>query len=156
MFYTLRINLNRKILSLIVLSKLALESIEVDTSAGSVSINFPAASSSSSGSSSSNTGEAYNPGLFDTLPHIRLEGLTEGVVYAMSFFLLSAYIIVFVLYLLNLWPSTDRVSGMIENKTLSLKNLLLFLDSFEYTFLNFNDNLFQIYIRILLGSSKTT
>ena len=107
------------------LSKFALESIEVDTSAGSVSINYPAASSSSSGSSSSNTGEPYNPGLFDTLPHIRLEGLTEGVVYAMSFFLLLAYIIVFISYLLNLWPSTDRVSGMIENKTLSIQNLQL-------------------------------
>lgn len=89
-----------------------LESIEVDTNSGSVSINYPAASSSSSSdSSSSNNEEEYNLGFYYTFPHISLEVLTKEYINVISFLLVSAYVIMFVLSLLNLWPSTERVSG---------------------------------------------
>ena len=84
----------------------------VDTNAGSVSINYPAPASTSS-SSSSNNGGSYSPGFFDTLPHIRLEGLTKDYIYGISLLILLAYTISFFLSLLNLWPSTERISGNI-------------------------------------------
>ena len=86
-----------------------LEAIEIDTHSGLVSIHNPAASTSSS--SSANNGEEYNPGLFDNFPHIRLDGLTKEYIDIMAFFLVSAYVIMFLLSMLNLGPSTGRISG---------------------------------------------
>ena len=90
-----------------------LESVAVDTNAASVAINYPASASTSSSSSSSNGG-SYNPGIFDTLPHIRLEGLTVDYIYGISLFLLLAYTVSFFLSLFNLFPSTERISGNIS------------------------------------------
>ena len=104
--------LGTKLSYVLFMCNLILESIAVDTNSGSVSINYPAASSSSSsGSSSSNNEEEYNLGFYYTFPHISLEGLTKEYINVISFLLVSAYVIMFVLSLLNLWPSTERVSG---------------------------------------------
>ena len=85
------------------------EAIEIDTDPGLVSIHYPAAPSSLS--SSVNNVEEYNPGFFDNLPHIRLDGLTKEYINIISFVLVSTYVIMFLLSLLNLWPLTERLSG---------------------------------------------
>ena len=86
-----------------------LEAIEIDIDSSLVSIHYPAASTSSS--SCANNGEEYEPGLFDNFPHFRLDGLTKEYVDIISFLLVSAYVIMFLLSMLNLWPSTGRILG---------------------------------------------
>lgn len=80
------------------------ETITSNPSTGSVSLNFPAYIQPSPGGS-------YNPGLFDTLPHIRLEGLTADYINVIILLLLLTYVGSIFLPALNLGPLVSQFTG---------------------------------------------
>ena len=82
-----------------------LETITSNPSTGAVSVNFPSYIPQSSGGS-------YTPGFFDTLPYIRLEGLTADYINVVIILLIFTYIASIFLPALNLGPLVSQLSGM--------------------------------------------
>jgi len=70
---------------------------------GTISFNYPASSPSYSGS--------YTPGFFDTLPHIRLEGLTADYLNVIIVLLIISYIASIFLPLLGLGPIFSQLTA---------------------------------------------
>ena len=85
----------------------SIETISSNPSTGAVSINFPAYIQPSPGGS-------YNPGFFDTLPHIRLEGLTADYINVIILLLLLTYVGSIFLPALNLGPLVSQFTGELE------------------------------------------
>jgi hypothetical protein len=83
------------------------KTITSNPSTGSVSLNFPAYIQPSPGGS-------YNPGLFDTLPHIRLEGLTADYINVIILLLLLTYVGSIFLPALNLGPLVSQFTAPFE------------------------------------------
>ena len=84
---------------------LFLETITSSASTGAISINYPSSSSSSSGGSTS-------VGFFDTLPYIRLEGLTADYLNVLIVILMAFYGLSIFSSYLNLQPLIDQFTGM--------------------------------------------
>ena len=82
-----------------------LETITSSASTGAISINYPSSSSSSSGGSTS-------VGFFDTLPYIRLEGLTADYLNVLIVILMAFYGLSIFSSYLNLQPLIDQFTGM--------------------------------------------
>ena len=82
-----------------------LETITSSASTGAISINYPSSSSSSSGGSTS-------VGFFDTLPYIRLEGLTADYLNVLIVVLMLFYGLSIFSSYLNLQPLIDQFTGM--------------------------------------------
>ena len=82
-----------------------LETITSSASTGAISINYPSSSSSSSGGSTS-------VGFFDTLPYIRLEGLTADYLNVLIVILMLFYGLSIFSSYLNLQPLIDQFTGM--------------------------------------------
>ena len=80
------------------------ETITSNPSTGSVSVNFPSYIRPSNGGS-------YNPGFFDTLPYIRLEGLTADYINVVIILLLLTYLATIFLPALNLGPLVSQLTG---------------------------------------------
>ena len=80
------------------------ETITSSASAGTVSVNFPNYIQPS-------TGGSYNPGFFDTLPYIRLEGLTADYINVVIILLLLTYLAAYLLPALNLGPLFSQLTG---------------------------------------------
>jgi len=83
------------------------KTISSNPSTGAVSINFPAYIQPSPGGS-------YNPGFFDTLPHIRLEGLTADYINVIILLLLLTYVGSIFLPALNLGPLVSQFTAPFE------------------------------------------
>lgn len=81
------------------------ETITSNPSTGAVSVNFPSYIPQSSGGS-------YTPGFFDTLPYIRLEGLTADYINVVTILLILTYVASIFLPLLNLGPLVSQLTGM--------------------------------------------
>merc|ERR1739842_234558 len=81
------------------------KTITSSASTGAISINYPSSSSSSSGGSTS-------VGFFDTLPYIRLEGLTADYLNVLIVVLMLFYGLSIFSSYLNLQPLIDQFTGM--------------------------------------------
>ena len=99
-----------------------LETIRAPSSGGIV-VNVP---SSVSGGAVF-TGSTYKPGLFDTLPFIRLEGISVDTMYTIVLALMLVYSAILLYPLLTQGPLFRRISG------------------------NNNDKIFKMIVRISLG-----
>jgi len=83
------------------------KTITSSASAGTVSVNFPNYIQPS-------TGGSYNPGFFDTLPYIRLEGLTADYINVIIIVLLLSYLAAYLLPALNLGPLFSQLTAPFE------------------------------------------
>merc|ERR1711997_73674 len=83
------------------------KTITSSASTGAISINYPSSSSSSSGGSTS-------VGFFDTLPYIRLEGLTADYLNVLIVILMAFYGLSIFSSYLNLQPLIDQFTAPFE------------------------------------------
>ena len=81
-----------------------LETVTSNSNTGTISFNYPT-------SRPTDNGGSYTPGFFDTLPHIRLEGLTADYLNVIIVLLIISYIASYILPMLGLGTLFTQLWG---------------------------------------------